>query len=99
MTGRFFGQETVRTTVDDESALLQGVRYNLRLDLAPEAMVFLDQNELDVVTLGSGPGDFVSCAEPGNASADKDDPVNMGSLHLYPLPCLPQAGFKGEGIY
>ena len=55
VTSRLFGQETVRTAIHDEPALLRRIRHDLRLNLATETPVLLDQNELDVVALGCGP--------------------------------------------
>ncbi len=100
MTSWFFSQETVRPTVDDEAALLRRIHNDLRLDLSTEATVFFEQNELDVVALGSGPGDFISCAEPGNAATDNNDPFHMDSPPLqYFVPCLPSRQVSGQRGY
>jgi len=76
VTGWLFSQETIRTAVHDEPALLRGIRHDLRLNLASEARVLLDQNELDIVALGRGPRDFVGCTKSCNAAANNDDPFH-----------------------
>src|SRR4030042_1941167 len=68
VTGRFLGQKTVRTAIHDESPLLRGIRNDLRLDLAAETPVLLEQNTLDVVAHGCSPANFIGCAKPGSTA-------------------------------
>lgn len=76
VTGWFLGQETVRTTVHDEPAFPRWIWDDLCKDLAAEASILLEQNELDIVALGGGSGDFVGRAEAGETTANNDDPFH-----------------------
>ena len=78
--------------------------YSEQLDLSAEALVLLYQNELDVMAFGSGPGDFVGCAEPGNATTNNDDLLHIflknSSECLVRLPTdrQAQAGSSEESV-
>jgi len=79
VAGWLFRQKTVRTAIHNKPALLRGIRYDLGKNLATEAPVFLNEDEIDLVPLGCSPGNLESRTQPGNTATDNHDP-----LHLVP---------------
>ncbi len=79
MAGWFFRQETVRTPIHNKPALLRGIRHDLGQNLAAEALVLLNEDEVDLVPLRRSPVNLESRTQPGNAATDNDDPLHAVS--------------------